>query len=115
MIEIVPATAEMIAALQGRPAQQTTRAIAAVKDGRVLGAAGYFVRDATAVAWLQAGEELRRHPRVLILGARLLLRRLAELDMPIIASCDRREPSAERFLAHWGFVHLTGDIYLWET
>ncbi len=114
MINLVPATPEILAAHYPEPLPQTVRAIAAVKDGRVMGIAGFYHGKAGAVVFADLSDELRKAPRVLINGARWIFSTLKDKRFSVFAKCDERIEAAERFLLHLGFKRIDNDFFEWQ-
>jgi hypothetical protein len=109
MIEIVPATKEHINALYDEPPGLTVRAIAAVDGEKVLGVAGTYYGNGQKVAFANLTEELRKKPRALVAGARIMAKMMGK---GTIARCDANIDKADSFLRHLGFKPLDGDIWL---
>ena len=111
MIELVHGDADIIRQVEGK-VTRTTYCIAAIEDGKVLGIAGYYPRDDHLVAWVRVTPELKQRPRLIVQGARMLLAMMARRRMPIVAGRDVDEPSAKRFLTHFGFTPYKGDTWV---
>lgn len=112
-IEIVPATREMIAEHYGDVPGRTMRAIAAVKDGRVIGVAGACLLPAGQMVFGEFTDELKAHPRAMLKGWKVLRALLDQSGLPAYTLCDRTFEAAERFLRHLGFEKYAGEIYVW--
>lgn len=111
MIEIVPATKEILDEHYGKELPRSCRAIAAVKDGRVLGVAGFHMDKIAMVVFSELSDELKRSPRALIKGWRLLAKMMRARGVMAYARCDSNIEAAERFLIHLGFERMAGDIF----
>lgn len=115
MIEIVPATTQMIGTLN-RGLPKTVRAVAAVQDGEVLGVAGFFPHEGHLIMFADiapvARAEICRHKRTLVRCARRVMGMAIERGMPIIASADPDIEGSDRLLLHLGFAPENGS-YRW--
>lgn len=113
MIAIVPATKEILERHYPHGAGKTVRAIAAVKDGRVIGVAGAYLLPAGLAVFGEFTDELKAHPRAMLRGWKTLRSMLDQSRLPAYVFCDRTFEAAERFLDHLGFQRIEGDIYQW--
>lgn len=113
MIELVPATGEMLRVFYPDGLRQSVRALAAVRDGEVLGIVGVYPADGRQAVFMEVKDELRKHPRVFIRGARIVMQWIRNARMPTHAMCDQSIEAAERFLVHYGFRHLHKGLYEW--
>lgn len=100
MIEIVYATPEMLAAIDG-PQPRTVRAIAALRDGEVAGVSGYLVDGGRAVVFSRIIGKLP--PKTIMRAARMTLAMAEESGLPIVAMPDPDIPGSKRFLSRLGF------------
>ena len=111
MIEFVPATAEHIRALFGRSLERTVRALAVIDGEKVLGIGGIYDDEGHTVVFAKLTDELRSHPRVVLLAAR---RVMGWLRGEAFALCDTNIPQARRFLEYLGFQRIQGEVYRWQ-
>lgn len=114
MIELIPATADILARFYGKPVTRSMRAIAAVRDGDVLGVAGVFVDESRQVVFSSISEELKAHPRLIVRAYRIVLAMARESALQAHAVCDPAETTARHFLEHIGFQKVNGDTYQLE-
>lgn len=113
MVEIIPATSEILKAHYKEPFGKSVYAIAAVEDGRVLGVAGFYYRPVGAVVFADISE-LRSRPKVLIRGYRMILEKIRQKGLTAYAKCDQQIEAAERFLRHIGFQPFENDLFVWQ-
>lgn len=115
MIELRYATAADVLALTG-PLPMSCRGVVAVEDGAVIGLAGLYVDQVSArqVLFMEIKPKLRRHPRVLLKGWRIILRWMLESGLPTHATCDDRIEKAQRFLEHLGFRRIQQGVFAWQ-
>lgn len=111
MIQIVPATVEHLRTMYPESVGRTVRAFAAVDGDRVLGIGGTFIEQNKTIVFANLTDELRSHRRALIAGVR---RVLGSVRGNAYALCDTSIPAADGFLEHFGFTHLTGEVYEWH-
>lgn len=113
MIEVKPATSELIKAFYGHEFPRSMKSLVAVRDDEVLGVIGVYPENGQQVVFMDLKDELRRHPRVLIQGSKTFMRWVRETKMPTCARCDDTIPAAKRFLEHFGFRHLNKGVFVW--
>lgn len=112
-MRIVDATAAHLRAFY--PTQpKTCRAWAVVDGERLLGVCGYFREGAGNVVFTDMVDELRRHPRLIIAAARLLLAEVRRKRLPVFAVCDTTIATSEHFLRHFGFTALHNEVFKWQ-
>jgi hypothetical protein len=110
MVELVPATPEMVRAVCGEAGlPRSAYALAAIEDGRVLGLGAAAV---VGVRWIvccqihpEVRAELKAYRRPLLEAARRVLALTARRPaLPVHAQPDPAVPGAVAFLAHLGFA-----------
>lgn len=102
-IQIVPATRELLQAYSGEPVMRTVHAIVAIKNGKVIGAAGFYADTSRHVIFTGFDEEMKQHKREILRGARMLLGSLGKRRAPVHASRNANLTTADGFLRHFGF------------
>lgn len=110
MVEIVPATQELVAAYLGRPSPHTFKGYAAVRDGQPIGLAGIYREGSHLVAFSEVSGELKDHKRAMVEGRRLVRQMMAEVHRPVFAEVNAQEPGAPKLLARLGFVPLHDNV-----
>jgi hypothetical protein len=93
---------------------KTCRAWAVVDGERLLGVCGYFREGPGNVVFTEIGDELRRHPRLIVLAARLVLAELLRKRLPVFAVCDQSVAASANFLRHFGFAPTHNGVYQWQ-
>lgn len=111
-VTIVPATREILERYYGRPMPKSARAIAAIDGDRILGVAGVVLDEARLIAFVHFSEELKRNRRVIVRGGRIL-QQMMRRGVPVHAEADSELESADRFLRHYGFRRVEGQVYAW--
>jgi N-acetylglutamate synthase-like GNAT family acetyltransferase len=115
MIRLIPATQETVRAAYGlETPPRSVRAIAAEKDGEVIGCAGVYLHDGVRIMFSDLGPELRARPKWIIRGWRRLMEMVQASDIPVLAAADEDIPGAPAFLEHLGFQHVEGRLYRWQ-
>ncbi len=112
-MDIVAATAEMIAAMDGTLPARTTRCIAAVENGRVLGICGVYTQKQSLVMFASLTDELKRNKRAIIRGIQRIMRIAGDSAVPVYAMAQSDVPGSGRLLRHMGFEQVEGDLYRW--
>lgn len=112
--EIVPATGEMFARLQGPPPAVTVRAVAAVRGGDLLGVAGAYANESGWVMFSTLTDKLRADKRAMVRMMREVQRILARRRMSVVAVADPQIDGSDILLEHMGFERAYGDVYLWR-
>lgn len=109
-VEIVPVTKEMMLDFYGQGFQRTIKAIAGVKDGEVLGIAGYYIDMGRAVIFsdLKPGAP----KKAIVKGTRATLEMIKRAGLVGVAY--RQDESAASFLEHFGFVEFAPGVYEWR-
>ena len=112
--EIVPVTSDLILKYYGRPAHNTMRGIAVVRDDKVLCIGAVVITDGQAFVCSDISDELKKNKRWLILAAREVMKIAASLRLPVFARADASIDRSESFLKHLGFEHVMDRIYRWQ-
>ncbi len=113
MIEIVPATADMIKSLVGRGTIKTVKAVAAVEGERVLGVAGVYLFDGKQIMFADFTDELRAKPRAMVKGWKIL-RQMVRPGITVYAEADPKIERSAEYLEHFGFEPYQERIYRWH-
>lgn len=112
MVEIVPATPELLRSFYGEP-QPTTRALVAVMDGRPICVAGVVTENGVRKAYANISDEMRKYPKTGLRMARRVMQMISESGVTTFAKASPDVEAAERFLEHLGFKHLHSGVYKW--
>ena len=113
MIELVPATAELVGQKAGLKNLPCLRAICGVEDGRMVGIAGTYLRDDGLIAFVEVDPWVWQHKRVVVKAAAKFFEWARSTGLPVHAMADEA-PASRRFLEHYGFKCLFGNIYEWH-
>lgn len=115
--KIIPVTPEMYEEFVGEPAKVTLRAVAAVKEGRIIGMAGVYVdRKFNRLAMFShLTDEIRKDRRTIARGIRILMGIAARMRLDVHAVADETVPGSEKLLQHMGFVKNTVGVYVWHS
>lgn len=92
--------------------KESFKGIVADQDGEILGIAG-VLHTATLQAFSNISDELRKHPKMLILAARQFRDILNSYQQDIYALASDQEKNAAGYLEYVGFEHHKGSIYKW--
>lgn len=114
MIEIIPATDEMIRRFYGGPVPQTVRAVAGVRDGEVLGIGGYYVCGPRVVIFSDIKPEYLGMKKSIVKATRKVLEMVRESGMPAMAVPDDGIDGAKFFLDRLGFIEQNHGVYEWR-
>ncbi len=114
MIEIVPATQEMLDEIGEEPISKTVYAIAVVDGRRTLGVGGFYLSSIGAIVFSKISDELKRRPRQILKVARMLLAMVRSRGLVAYAERDPKIATAESFLEHLGFTRFNEEIYVWR-
>ena len=110
MTDIVPATRALLEqAMPGIP--KTVRAIAMVKDDRVIAVGGYYVDDARLFLFASIEDEARAEPRCLLRASKILLAMARRRHLPMHATPDPEVAASVRFMLHLGFRPVRGPLF----
>jgi hypothetical protein len=112
-IEIKPATKEAIARYHGRALNRSGRAWIGVRDGEILGIAGYYLDQHGYVMYSSMTEELKKDKRFIVKAIRFMKEKAGELKIPIYAKAEF--VTSETVMKHAGFVEIAEGLYRWQT
>jgi hypothetical protein len=113
--ELVPATAEQLQAFRGQELERSVRAVAAVRDGQVLGVAGIYPGQAGWVMFAELSDDVRRDKRLVIRGYRAVQDLARRRPMPVVAIADPEIPGSDILLEHMGFQRVAPEVFLWHS
>ena len=114
MVEIRPATQELLRAFSGEDHRRTVRALVALEDGEVIGAAGLYVDPERLVCFAKLTERMRKHPRAIVRAAKRLLE-MARGRAPVHAMADPQIEGSVKLLERLGFEKFPGtEVYVWR-
>lgn len=102
-LTIRSATGADFLAFYGTEPPLTVRAIAAVKDGRVVGIGGYYLDNGMAVAFTDINDEMTKRDK--IAGGRAVINLLKRFGGRIVAEPGENGPVA---MKHFGFTERGG-------
>ena len=91
----------------------SVRAIVAIRDGEILGIAGFYVHQSRLVMFSELDEDLKCNKRAIIMGMRKLKEMASLMRLPIHAKAADL-PTAKGFLSHMGFVDIGQGLYEWH-
>jgi len=111
-VQLRPANKADIIAWRGEPYRDSFRGIVADLDGEIIGIAG-VLHSTQLKAFSEITDELRKRPKMLILGAREFRNILNSYDHPIYAHASEEEKNATGYLEYVGFEHYQKRIYKW--
>lgn len=115
-MEIRAARKTDVIALCGDTYRNSMRAITVEHEGRAVAIAGVMYSQ-PAQCFSVMTDVVRSSPKTIIKVSRALTEILNQSRVPVYAMANKDEPTAERFLSHIGFTHLTttfqGEVYLW--
>ena len=114
MVEVIPATQAHLEAFYGKALSRSVYAIAGIEDGKVIGLAGVYREPYRFVMFSEITPELKRRPKAIIKGFRMLQDVVRRRDIPVHAQPDAAEPGAVRFLEHLGFNEFVQGVYEWR-
>jgi len=115
MVELVPATEEMIVSFYGRIPYQTIRAIAGIRDGEVIGIGGYHVLHRRLFVFSDLKPEAMKEKKAIVRAARKVLAMVEKSGIPGVAIPDENIEGAERFLSRIGFEAQPSGVYEWRS
>lgn len=111
-IQLRAANKADIIAWRGKPYRESFRGIVADLDGEIIGIAGVLHANQLQ-AFSEITDELRKHPKTLVLAAREFRDILNSYDYPIYAQASEEEKNSAGFLEYVGFEHYQKRIYKW--
>lgn len=119
MGKLVPATEEHVATIYGAHFDQTVVAITEVDDeGQALAMGAIYPSGGRTVLVFETTaafrQEIRRHTKAILQGARHLLKQAAGWNMPVHTEADTRYPRAVELIEHLGFRQIVGNTYEWR-
>lgn len=106
---IIPATQEHFERLYSGLPRRTTRALVAVKGNEPVGLLGLLPDGDGLLVYGHLTEEIRNDRRLLVQLARGILE--AAGDLTLCATASLSVEASGRFLEHFGFTRLHGNIY----
>jgi len=108
-----PIKRQDIVDMYGENLPMTVRGWAAVLDGEVIGIAGVaFTKPLQCFSFLD--ERMKDYPRKIIEAVKLVRELLETIQLPVYATPDEDEGTADTFLKHVGFVVLHRGVYQWH-
>lgn len=111
MIDLVPATPELLAAKDGLRGLPCLRAICGVEDGRLVGIAGTYLRADGLIAFVEVEPWVWNHKRVVVRAARKFFEWARSTRLPVHAMASNEFPKSRQFLVHYGFKLLFDNVY----
>lgn len=109
MIEVVPATREIMQDEFDGMQAFSVKAKAIIEDGEVICVMGTYMTCGNVVGFMKATDKARCRPKLLFKTAKQIFE---SKKGRILAYCDMNIDGADRFLRHLGFECIGGDIWL---
>jgi len=92
----------------------SVRGFAAEHENRVVGVAG-IMYCTPPQCFSKLDDEIRKFPRSIVEAMKKIRRLLNDQTVPIYATPDEDEPTANRFLQHVGFKETNiGGVWIWH-
>lgn len=111
-MNIRPATAEDLQAVDGMAPARTCRALVAEESGRTLAIFGIYPMNTRYVMFSHATDEFRRNKRRVVMGIRAMQSLIASRPaMPLLAYADPEIPGSDVLLKHMGFEPFNERVY----
>ena len=111
MVELLPATQDLVERYYGKRPLMSMRGVVAVEDGVPIGLGGVYRDQNRMVVFCEMKPAAKKYRKHILMAARLVLKLAYEYDeLRAVASPD--EPTAVRFLGHLGFRHEVADVYV---
>lgn len=107
MIDIVPATKDMMAGFFDGMEKVTVKAVAMIEDGEILAIGGTYKASCGHVLFMKASDKARRKPKALFKAAK----QFAAKYPTVYAYCDTSIEGSDRFLKHLGLKKINGDVW----
>lgn len=111
MIEILPATPELLARFYGDTPKRTSRAVAVVSGDEVLGVGGVYREGANSVLFSDMKDELRKNKRALVKAVRAVMRLMKGT---VYSWADPDIEGSDVLLKHMGFEPYGDGVYQWQ-
>ena len=93
----------------------TVRGITAEHEGRIIGGAGIMFSNPPQ-CFSKLDEEVKDHPRKIVVAMKVIRKLLNSQSVPVYASPDEDEPTANGFLKHVGFEETEVEgVWSWPT
>lgn len=111
MVELLPATQDLVERYYGKRPLMSMRGIVAVEDGVPIGLGGLYRDQNRMIVFCEMKPAAKKYRRHILMAAKLVLALIREYDeVRAVASPD--EPTAVRFLEHLGFRHEVENVYV---
>lgn len=119
MIEIMPATADIVQRFFGHQPVHTVRALVAMRGDQVIGLAGLCRTEGAWYLFADLTPEIRKDRRAIIRGIRAITALARRRAVPVMAVAHRDTPGSRTLLEHMGFEPMgfdapDGEVYLWH-
>lgn len=112
MIAFVQATPEMVKA--HCPGNLSSFAMAAVEGDEVRAVFGVYLQSTCQVVFTWISDELKRTPKMIVKGWRMLLKMMGTRNLPTLAHCNLSTPKADLMMLHFGFTPYQGDVWIYR-
>lgn len=112
ILHVRPVAKEDIISFYGKPCDKAVKGIVVESESGILGIAG-VLHTAPLQAFSSMREELKNHPKYILLAARKMREILNSYDYPVYTQASENEDNSMRFLEYVGFKHLYQRIYQW--
>jgi hypothetical protein len=113
VIEIVPATQELLSRYYGERPYPRIRGFVAIQDGEPIGVGGIAYRGEALEVFSDLKPEMKAHKKTLYKTARRIVEILRQKRLPAYACANPEEPTADRFLTRLGFEQNEAGLYIW--
>jgi len=112
ILHVRPVGKADIVSFYGHSYDKAMKGIVVESDNEILGIAG-VLHTSPLQAFSSMKEELKSHPKYIILAARKMREILNSYDYPIYTKASESEDNSMRFLKYVGFEYLYQRIYQW--
>lgn len=111
-MNIRPATAEDLRAIDGTAPSRTCRALVAEESGRTLAVFGIYPMNTRYVMFSHATDEFRKNKRRVVAGIRAMRALIGSRPaMPLLAHADPDIKGSDVLLKHMGFEPFNERVY----
>jgi hypothetical protein len=113
-VRIRYATASDVARYYQGPVAHTVKAVVMEVEQEVLAIGGVAYLRGMTLAFMEMLPGAERYPVSLMKASRRAARELFTGIKPLLALCDDRLLTSEKYLQHMGFAPLRDDYYIWQ-
>ncbi len=112
ILRVRPVDKEDIMSFYGEPFKNAVMGIVVESEDEILGIAG-VLHTSPLQAFSSMKDELKKHPKYIVLAAKKMIEILNGYDSPIYTKASEKEDNSMRFLEYVGFKYLHERIYQW--